>query len=195
MLHLYRVSLAFWWSASHSGVFCLEQWTICGAFGQPWATLYLFRLSSMCGFAGALVVSVLVVLYVCGIGIHPCEACLHVCEASLTSHVTSHTGRVKTRRDLDKRQQTFPRGFTPSGGAVHRRRVWSKGFSHSAGTLAREMSHPALITLSSFYLPQSSPKCTHQHKRRAWHAVHVHVSRGYRSRHGAAPIAWSLLTN
>ncbi len=134
--------------------------------------------------------SFLVVLYVCGIGIHPCEACLHVCEASLTSHVTSHTGRVKARQDLDKRQHTFPRGFTPSGRAVHRRRVWSKRFSHSAGTLAREMSHPALITLSSFYLPQSSPKCTHQHKRRAWHAVHVHVSRGYRSRHGAAAIAW-----
>ncbi len=37
------------------GFLCIEQWTICGAFGQPWATLYLFRLSSMCGFAGALV--------------------------------------------------------------------------------------------------------------------------------------------
>lgn len=49
---------------------------------------------------------------VCGLGIHPCETCLHVCEASLTSHVTSHTGRVKTRWDLDKGKTTnLPQGI------------------------------------------------------------------------------------
>lgn len=80
MLHLYRVYLTFWWSASHSGFCCLEQWTIlCVSFGQPWATVYLFRLSSFCGFAGALVVYVFSHgPCVCGLGIHPCETCLHV---------------------------------------------------------------------------------------------------------------------
>jgi len=80
MLHLYRVYLAFWWSASHSGFCCLEQWTIlCVSFGQPWATVYLFRLSSFCGFAGALVVYVFSHgPCVCGLGIHPSETCLHV---------------------------------------------------------------------------------------------------------------------
>lgn len=85
---------------------------------------------------------------------------LHWLHMSPATQVESKPDGILTK----ERQKTFPRGFAPWGGAVHRRRVWSKGFSHSAGNLAREMSHPALIALSSFYLPQSSQKSTHQHR-------------------------------
>ncbi len=112
MLHLYRVSLAFWWSASHSGFCCLEQWTIVVllvSLGLP----YIYSDFQAC--VGSLVLLWFVFSRgpcVCGLGIHPCETCLHVCEASLTSHVTSHTGRVKTRRDLDKGKTTnLPQGI------------------------------------------------------------------------------------
>lgn len=172
MLHLYRVYLTFWWSASHSGFCCLEQWTIlCVSFGQPWATVYLFRLSSFYGFAGALVV------YVfshgpcfCGLGIHPCETCLHVwgfidftCHQPPACHCASSARLIK--EVFTQHQHPRTRDVSPR-------------------------SHRFIILLFTAVLSDEYTST----QRRAWQAVHVHISRGYRSRHGFA-ITRSLLTN
>lgn len=116
-------------------------------------------------------------------------------EAPLTSHVTSHTGRVKTRQDLDKGKTTnLPQGsrFLRWSRASSERLI--KGvFTQHRHPRTRDVSprsHRFIILLFTTILSEAYTST----RRRAWQAVHVHISRGYRSGLGAA-IAWSLLTN
>lgn len=116
-------------------------------------------------------------------------------EASLTSHVTSHTGRVKTRRDLDKgKTKNLPQGFRSLRWSRASSACLIKGvFTQRRQPRTRDVSprsHRFIILLFTTILSEEYTST----QRRAWQADHVHVIRGYRSRHGAA-IAWSLLTN
>lgn len=99
------------------------------------------------------------------------------------------------RRDLDKgKTKNLPQGFRSLRWSRASSACLIKGvFTQRRQPRTRDVSprsHRFIILLFTTILSEEYTST----QRRAWQADHVHVIRGYRSRHGAA-IAWSLLTN
>lgn len=124
--------------------------------------MYLFRLSSvlvLLWFMSFLMVLVFVVWA------FTLARLVCMSEASLTSHVTSHTGRVKTRQDLDKGKTTnLPQGF--------RSLRWSRASSaHLIKGVFTQRRHPRTRDVSPLTSSLYHPFIYHNPLRR----VHINT--------------------